>query len=362
MAVNAVGAWIGFGVGETDPPAPRNAPNWHAISLINAKLHGKYQWAKDLGVVPGDTFTEATGKAIAELGLRTGVPVPLDNQGRPVANLALRKRLGSYPPPPQILPIGLSIEGHCSDMSIGPAADTADELEALGLCRSQWVGYDNCRIPFKTQTAVDEAARLLWLDRLPNGAPFPKGTPWMLFTFSEGGIAGYELHAQHLAPGGDLEWREADRVGTLAYGDPCGPSGHVAPWARSWVTDTSAHGLDPVNRYGLPGCPSVPDNYLTVRRKGDIFAENWDDQASQMRSAVYMLVARGSVFGGQSTLATEIAETFQQPLSSVLAVFKAIMSGVVFLGTRPNPHYSPYDISGGVRWAAGILGPIVAAG
>lgn len=363
MATNNQGSWVGYGVGDADDPKlPRTAPNWHAVSLLNQKLHDKYQWARDLGVQYGPVYTETTAAAVEQLCLKTGLPIVRDAAEKPVANLGVRKRIGSYPPPAPILPIGLSIEGHCSDMTIGPAADTADTMEAEGLCHSQYVGYTNCALPFKTQTAVDEAARLLRLTTLPLGWPFPPGTPWMLFTFSEGSIAGYELYAQLLAPGGELEWREEDRVGTLAYGNPNRKTDSIAPWARSWIKTKGTHGLDPVARFGLPGCPEQPRDFMDVYREGDIFAQNGDDKASEMKAAVYEAVARGRLFSlSQVTLLKELADTYKQPLSSVIAIAKAIISGVSFLGHNPNPHYSPYDISGGCNWSRDKLRAAIAS-
>ena len=367
MAKDASGSWIGYGLGDSDDPKlPRTAPNWHAVTLINQKLHDKYQWARDRGAQYGPNYTTVTAHLIEQFCLRAGLPVVRDAHGDAVASLAIRKRLGSYPPPPVILPVGISIEGHCSNMAIGPAADTCDQLEAEGLMRSQWVGYANCNIPFTTQTGVDEAARLLRLDILPGtgtalGAiPFPAGTPWILATFSEGSIAGYELYAQHLAPGCDLEWREQDRIGTLAYGNPCRATDSIAPWAMSWITKHGTHGLDPLKRFGLPGCPAIPPNFMDVYREGDIFAENDDSQAGQMRAAVYQAVARGKVFGGEFSLLREIAQMFGQPISSAIAVFEAIISGAMFLADNPNPHYSPYDLTGGLNWARGLCQAAIA--
>lgn len=85
-------------------------------------------------------------------------------------------------------------------------------------------------------------------------------------------------------------------------------------------------------------------------RKGDIFAENGDDTASKVKAAVYQAVARGDAFSNPFSLAAQIAQVFGTPATEVLGIIRAIISGVVFLSDNPNPHYSPYDISGGVSW------------
>src|SRR6516164_2373032 len=106
MATDANGNWIGLGVGDVDnPDTPRTAPNWHAVTLLTGTLARKYKWARDLCVVEHSDYDETTAQAVGEFCRRTGLPVVLDPQGFPVANLAVRKRLGSYPPPPPILPL-----------------------------------------------------------------------------------------------------------------------------------------------------------------------------------------------------------------------------------------------------------------
>jgi hypothetical protein len=356
MATDANGNWIGLGVGDVDSPnTPRNAPNWHAATLLTGTLNRKYQWARDLGVIQQPNYDLTTAAAVKEFCQRTGLPVILDPQGHAVANLAVRKRLGSYPPPAPILPLFFTVEGHSSNMFSGPVADTASQLESEGLCRWQPIGYQDNAMPFNNASGVNELARLVGATKMDNGVPFPAGTPWVLGTFSQGSIVGFDFYAKYLAPGQPLEWREADRIGTLAYGDPCRATDSIAPWAAGWVTKAGTHGLDPYRRWGLPGFPAKPNNLMDVYREGDIFAENGDDQASAVKAAVYQAVARGDVFSNPFSLAAQIGETFGAPVKEVFAIIMAIISGVMFLGDQPNPHYSPYDITGGIEWVRSLL-------
>jgi hypothetical protein len=92
-----------------------------------------------------------------------------------------------------------------------------------------------------------------------------------------------------------------------------------------------------------------------ARCAGDIFAENGDDDAGAARAAVYQAIARSDVFSDPFSLAFQISQLFHRPLREVWAIIEAIISGVVFLGDQPNPHYSPYDISGGVSWVRSLL-------
>ncbi|MCV7174894.1 hypothetical protein [Mycolicibacterium sphagni] len=110
--INADGAWIGFGVGDVDnPDLPRTSPNWDAITLLTATLHDKYQWARDLGVVQQPNYDTIVAGSVAEFCSRTGIPVVKDPNGFAVANLAVRTRLGSYPPPPPPTHVALTVRG-----------------------------------------------------------------------------------------------------------------------------------------------------------------------------------------------------------------------------------------------------------
>ena len=366
MVNDANGQWIGLGVGDVDSPAtPRNAPNWEAITLLTGKLHDKYQWARDLGVVAQPNYDQVVARAVEQFCQRTGLPIIRDPGGNAVANLALRRRLGSYPPPgahdpvqlrsAPTLPIMFTVEGHSSNMFFGPVADTATQLESEGLCHHQPIGYNNGAIPFDNSSGENELARLVGATVMDNGVPFPAGTKWVLGIFSQGAIVGFDFWVNHLAPGKPLEWREADLLGVLAYGNPCRQTDSIAPWALGQVKKTGTHGLDPLKRFGLPGFPVKPDIWMDVYREGDIFAENGDDDASKAKAAVYQAIARGDFFSDPFSLAFQIAQLFHRPLEEIFAIIEAIISGVVFLGDNPNPHYSPYDISGGVSWVRNLL-------
>lgn len=347
----ADGEWIGYGVGDSDDPAlPRTAANWHAVSLINEKLASKYQWARDVGVQPGPDYTLTTAAAMLEFCRRVGIAPILDPYGRAVANLAMRARLGAYPPPQPIKPVMFTVEGHLSNMFAGPVADTATVLENEGVCRHQPIGYNNGALPFDNKSGVTELARLVGSTVMDNGVPFPAGTPWSLGVFSQGAIVGFDFYVGYLQPGQALEWRAKDLVGVLAYGPPCRQSDSVAPWARPWVTKTGTSGLDPYRRFGLPGFPMKPDNWMDVYREGDIFAENGTDRAAAIKAAVYQAVARGDVFSNPYSLAAQIAAVFEVGIDEVIGIVMATLSGIEFLAAHPNPHYDPYDLSGGVDW------------
>ena len=357
MSTDVNGQWIGLGVGDVDNPnTPRNAPNWRAIELLSKKLLDKYQWVRDAGFIGGPTYTEGTAAMVEQFCQRTGLPVIRDPQGRAVANVKMRARLGSYPPPAPVLPLFFTVEGHMSDMNFGPVADTANRLAAEGLCRHQPIGYVNSALPFKTETGVQELARLVGSFAMDNGVPFPAGTPWALGGFSEGYIAIFEFFVRYLQPGQPLAWRLPDLVGVLGYGGPNRETGSIAPWSVAQASnDRESHGLDPLRRFGLAGFPKTPDYWMDVWRNGDIFTDNSNDKAGEIKASVYQAVARGDVFSNPYSLAAQIGDLFETPASQIIGIVMAIISGVGFLAQQNNPHYAPFDIEGGVTWMRGRL-------
>ena len=265
--------------------------------------------------------------------------------------------LGLKIPPntPKILPLFFTVEGHQSDQFRGPVADTATFLEREGRCHHLPTYYNNGAIPFDNKSGVREVARRVGQLAQDNGVPFPAGTPFLLGGFSQGMIVLYDFIEQYLMPGKPLAWRMPDFRGGLFYGNPCRATDSIAPWAVSGIKKTGTHGLDPYKRFGLPGCVPILPNTMDVYREGDIFAENGDNEASEMKAAVYQAVARGNIFTNPISLAWKIAGLFTAPVDEVLGIVMAIWSGISFLGDNPNPHYSPYDISGGIDWARSLL-------
>jgi hypothetical protein len=247
-----------------------------------------------------------------------------------------------------------TVEGHTSNMFAGPVADTATQLESEGLCHHQPIGYNNAALPFDNDSGIRELARLVGATTMDNGKPFPEGTPWSMGIYSQGAIVGSYFYFRFLQPGQPLAWRTPDLKGVLTYANPCRQTNSVASWAMPWVQATGTHGLDSNQRFGLPGFPAKPDNWVDVYRGGDIFAENGDDQASAIKAAVYNAVMNDWT-SQPFSLAGQIAATFHAPFNQVIGVILALISGATFLAGHPNPHYAAFDLAGGRDWMRGRL-------
>ena len=343
---DANGNWLGWGLGDNDP------------KVRQLKEFMKRKFASYCSNLDDSTMFDATMQAdVVEMQTRYGIPAT------GIVNYQTQVTMGFVQPTPAIKPMFFTVEGHSSNMFSGPVADTATALEHEGLCHHQPIGYNDGTIPFDNASGVNELARLVGATTMDDGIPFPAGTKWVLGTFSQGSIIGYDFYEKFLAPGQPLEWREADRLGTLAYGNPCRATNSIAPWAAGWVTKQGTHGLDPYKRFGAPNCAPVPRSFQDVYREGDIFAENANDEASQLKASIYQAVARGDVLSNPYGLVSEFvgqiyavgSAQYLELMTFGMSVFRAIVSGIAFLADNPNPHYSPYDITGGVNWVRGLL-------
>ncbi|OBG32438.1 peptidoglycan-binding domain-containing protein [Mycolicibacter heraklionensis] len=332
------GKWIGWGLGDTAPK----------VAEIQKFLAGKFaSYAGHL--VPTGTYDQATADVVAEMQRRYGLPVT------GIFDWASQVKSGFYRPAPKNLPLFFTVEGHLSDMWRGPVADTATILEQEGHCIHRPTGYNNGAIPFDNLSGENELARRIGQTVQDDGVQFPPGTKWMLGDFSQGSIIATDFEINHLLPGCDLACRAPDYLGRLSYGNPTRSAGSVAPWSRGQAGPATNFGLDPLVRFDKLGI-NLSRPQMDVYRKGDIFADNEPTVEGKIKAAIYQAVARGDLFSDPFSICAQIAAAFTVPVDYVIGAFQAIVSGIGFLETGDrNPHYSPYDITGGLNWARDLL-------
>lgn len=341
------GKWIGLGIGDVDPK----------IAEIKAFMRAKFaSYCGNLNDSP--VFGEPLQAAVQEMQRRYGLP----DTG--IINYATQVKMGfiKKPPPtgPSARPLFFSVEGHLSNMWEGPVADTGAALEREGHCFHQPIGYNCGALPFDNASGSNELARMFGQGVLDSGVPFPLGTKYILAGFSQGAIVVTDFIANFLQPGQVHDPRAKDCLGVLMYGNPCRSRGSSAPWSRGLAGPPQNAGLDPYTRLDVLGI-SPPFPVMDVYRKGDIFADNEPGGVGELKSAVYQAVARMDLFSNPYSLVAQIAEGFNAPMDFVWEIFQAIVSGVTFLATKPSPHYAPYNLTGGIDWARGLLTASAAA-
>lgn len=356
---DSTGAWVGWGLGD----------NSTTVAGLKAFMKRKFSYAS---VLDGSTVFDATMQAVvAEMQTKYGIP------STGIVDYNTQVTMGYIkpaPPKPVVKPVIFTVEGHTSPWNVGPVASTGQAVEAAGLARWQPVNYNNNPIPFDNASGTAELARLLGLGVLDDGVPFPLGTPWVLCGFSQGAIVTTDFMVNFLQPGQVHNPRLKDLKGVLQYGDPCRSKGSVAPWSVAQAGPATNEGMDPFVRLDALGI-KMPCPIMDVYRKGDLFADCEDTTTAegQIKSAAYQLVARSDFMGSSDDVISQISSLFQLNLfgggsghlidipeqtftTEVMGAVQALISAFSFLAGNPNPHYSPFDTSGGIAWVKSILG------
>jgi hypothetical protein len=291
-------------------------------------------------------------KVVAEAMRRYGLPptyMTVNINGIPtlvegaVATDEFLARAGWRPPGK---PVIFTVEGHLSDMFVGPCAFTAQALEQQGVCFWQPCGYDNVSLPFKNQTGVDELSRLINSTVLPNGRPFPPGTPWGLMGFSQGGIVVSRVLLEQLRPeNGKLHWRYKDLKRAVAFGNPYREKNAIAPWVPD-PPKKDTHGISDVR------ITDTPPFWMEHSRKGDLYAEITDDEVGLNCTAIYKIVSESSWTGGPSGMLTRVIDLLGNPFDGFIDIAWAIIRGIMFAANM-GPH-GTYDLGPCVEWMRGV--------
>lgn len=272
-----------------------------------------------------------------------------------VLDLPTQIAMGFKKPPPAVLPIIFTVEGHGSDMFTGPCAFTAQALEAQGVCHVKPIGYDSGALPFDNESGINELVNQLGRTSIegPPGVmwPFPSGTNWGIIIFSQGGIIGSEFLLRHVLPDTSrLHWRLKDLKRSLAFGNPYRELNQCA----SWVPDPPRQNTRGISDVHLDATkiPALAAIHREVARHGDLYAENEVSDSGEMKTAIYKIV-QNQWWGGSDSIFEQIMELVSPRLfQEAIAVFQAIVSGAMFLGNM-GPH-GMYDLGPTIEWMRGV--------
>lgn len=320
------GQYVGLGAGR--PPAPPDSSA--EIVAIKAWLKPRFTPARQT-LDDGPVFTSALTTEIARIQqvrvsegkLKPGEFLP------GIINLATKYAMG-YLKKEVILPLYFSVEGHMSDMWVGPVAHVGEVLRHEGRALHFPTFYVNNAIPFKTHTAVDELARRLALHVQDNGVKFPPGTPFVLGGFSEGAMAVFEFYRQYLAAGKSLNWRLKDLRGVVSVGSPHREKGVVA----EWITDGPGE-----DRQGLSDVRWVntPWWWKEVARKGDLYTDNQSSgDRALFKTSIYKIIAKGQFTGGPAGFLSRVIDLLS-PTDDLIPLALAIYDAMKF-GVNMSPH------------------------
>ncbi len=250
-------------------------------------------------------------------------------------------------------PILFTVEGHMSNMWFGPCADNARRLQQEGVAYWQPVWYDCNRLPFDNPSGVRSLTHLVGSHTLPDGTPFPPGTPWGGIGFSQGAMVWCDFLEQQVLPeNAPLHWRLKDLKRSLCLGNPRREFGKCAPWADNPPPkDTS--GILLSGQFVTTGT-EIEHIHAENANIKDLFAQNTNDKAGWNKEAIARVVTENSWVGGQTAILARALAIIGNVPAELIPVIRSIVQAIMFLASNPNPHYTTIAEPGDVEWMRGV--------
>lgn len=247
-------------------------------------------------------------------------------------------------------PIIFTVEGHASNMWIGPTASVASTLQSQGVCYWQPIGYDVNALPFNNRSGVDELTRLVGATAMDNGIPFPAGTPWGIAGFSQGAMIVSEFMEQKVLSG-PLAWRLKDFKRGLCFGNPRRETGKVAPWASNPASPGTQGIMD---KLFVTTGTAIEGRWQENAKHGDMFAENTLDKTGLDKTAIAKIVCENSWAGGPASLFYRVIALMGDVPAEAIPAIKALISAIMFLASNPNPHYATVAEPGDIEFMRAV--------
>lgn len=358
MRIN--GVWVGWGLGDWshNPDGTDRDPTVRRVKAYMRAMFRSYAGnLADTNVfdLEMDATVREMQRRYTESGrLTAGQYIP------GVLDLPTQVAMGWRKPANPVLPIIFTVEGHMSNMFVGPCAFVASTLEAEQRCHWKPIGYNNTALPFDNASGIDALYQQLVRDTIegppgPDGRPilwpFPAGTPWEILIFSQGGIVGSEFMMRHIIPdNGSLHWRYKDFRRGLAFGNPYREKDQVADWVpdppRPGTQGISDKRINTTQLLGPDGRP-LSNRWREHARHGDLYAENEDNEVGLNKTAVYKMVQK-EFTGRQTSILARIGDLFNNPLDGVMDIGKSVLDGGMFVANM-GPH-GTYDLGPDVNW------------
>ena len=263
-----------------------------------------------------------------------------------------------------VLPIVFTVEGHMSNLFMGPVAGNAQTLEAQGICHAKPVNYDCQSLPFNDRSGVDALAVMLSATRVegppidinnPDGPkvmwPFPIGTPWGIEGFSQGAAVISEfMENEVLNPAGRCHNRLDGFKRGLALGNPRREYGRVCSWAINPPPDDTGGIMD---HQFVTTNTAIANRWAENCHNGDIFAVNTRDSVGADKTAIAKIVVENG-WGTSAGIFARVLMLFGNPVGETFAAVKAAFDAIMFAVSNPNPHYTTVTEPGDLAWMAEV--------
>lgn len=250
-------------------------------------------------------------------------------------------------------PVIFTVEGHQSNMWFGPCADNARQLQQQGVAYWQPVGYESNKLPFDNPSGVRALTDLFSSTVLPDGTPFPPGTPSAGIAFSQGAMVWSDFLDQQVLPeGAPLHWRLKDLKRSLCLGNPRREFGQCVPWSPK--PPPSNTGGIMVHREFVTTGTALQGRHAENCNNGDLFSVNTNDKAGWDKEAIAKIITENSWIGGPAAIFTRVLALLGNVPAEAIPAIKALISAIMFAASNPNPHYSTIAEPGDIEWMRGV--------
>lgn len=252
-----------------------------------------------------------------------------------VVNLAWKYASG-YLKREVLLPLHISVEGHLSNMWVGPAAHIGEVLRAEGRALHFPTGYENGKLPFNNKSGVEALRQRFAATQftLPDGTviKFPAGTPITVSAFSQGAMVWVEFYRRYLAPGKPLNWRLKDLRAVISIGSPYRQKGLVAGWVAD-PPKPDRQGIMPADQL----MTETPWWWLELANRKDLYTDNESSgEVGLYKTSVAKIVTQNSWSGGPAGMLARVIDLLS-PTDDLIPVAMAIITAIGF-GVNMRPH------------------------
>lgn len=330
------GVWIGWGLGDWShyPDGSDRDPTVRRFKAFARRMYRAYMGhladSNKFDQQLFDAVIDMQDRLVRDGRLQVGFFVRgvLDEETQYAS--AFKKRPASLR-----RPVIITIEGHLSNMWIGPCAAIGAQMEAEGLAWHQPIDYDRVALPFNNRSGVFSVLDILHKDRIGplNDRPFDEDVDIYLLGFSQGAMIGnevYEDHLRHADPNTLLGKRSKRLKRAIMFGDPWREKGVRAGW---WP-DEPGPDTQGINERRMV---NTPPWWKSANRRKDIYADNPDNEIGLNRTAICNIAANNKWIGGQAAIFARVMDFFRDPFDGIVDITGAIIGGVLFVGNM-DPH------------------------
>jgi hypothetical protein len=350
MRIN--GVWVGWGLGD-DSLTDFTVRNFKAFAR---RMYSSYMGdLADTNLFDEQLYTEL---CLMQDKLVAGGHLVVGRFIRGVLDLPTETASG-YRPPVPILPVVFTVEGHMSNMWVGPTATIGATLEAQGKRLWRPTGYDCLSLPFNNADGVNQLASRVDSKVFDDGKVFPIGTPWDIAGFSQGSMIVCEFMTKQVLPeDGPLHYRLADFHRGITFGNPDRAMNAIGPGPVSNPPKPNTSGVMLNEEFVTIGTP-LEGKWRETAHTGDMFAENGTDAASLDKAAIARIVTENSWVGGPTAMFARVVAILEDIPAESYGVVMAIIEAIMFAVSDPNPHYTTVATQTDIDWIAGVAGVAV---